>query len=199
MGNTPPGIANEAVGMRHAMQNPAELGVVCQMLADARADWILEIGCMAGGTLWAWRELGINHRLGVTLPPPGSWELNAWDAKVLYADSHLPSSLEWVRQHLGSQALDAVFIDGDHTYDGACADLDDYGGLVHEGGLIVLHDIVFEPGVAKLWAQLRGAGADLPGGIWRAPEGIEAVATEGAERPGTGIITARKDTRHGKV
>ena len=181
------------------MQNPFELAQVCQLLADIHADWILEIGCMAGGTLWAWRELGIDHRFGVTLPPRGSWELNAWDAKVLYADSRLASSVEWVQQHLVSgQALDAVIIDGDRTYEGACGDLDDYGGLVHEGGLIVLHDIVFEPGVAKLWAELQGGGADLPGGIWRAPDAIAAVATEGAERPGTGIITAGKDTRHGK-
>ena len=40
----------------------------------------------------------------------------------------------------GSQALDFVFIDGDHTYEGLRADWDGWSGLLKPGGVIALHD-----------------------------------------------------------
>lgn len=47
--------------------------------------------------------------------------------------------------------LDVLFIDGDHTYEGVKSDLESYGLLVKDGGIIVMHDVVsgYDPGVRK--------------------------------------------------
>ena len=41
--------------------------------------------------------------------------------------------------------LDFLFIDGDHTYEGAKRDFDLYKQLVRSGGIIALHDIAVHP------------------------------------------------------
>ena len=48
-------------------------------------------------------------------------------------------------------ALDVLFIDGDHTYEGVKADLNNYAPLVKSGGRIILHDVVsaYDPGVRQ--------------------------------------------------
>ena len=40
----------------------------------------------------------------------------------------------------GEPAIDFVFIDGDHSYDGLRQDWEAWSGLVAAGGLIALHD-----------------------------------------------------------
>lgn len=52
-------------------------------------------------------------------------------------------------------ALDILFIDGDHTYEGAKADLENYGPLVRSGGRIILHDVCsgYDPGVRKAFDE----------------------------------------------
>ena len=44
--------------------------------------------------------------------------------------------------------FDYVYIDGDHSYDGAATDIADYWPLVREGGIMAGHDHTWEyPGV----------------------------------------------------
>ena len=57
-------------------------------------------------------------------------------------NSHTPEMLERVRKALGNQPLDALFIDGDHSYEGVKMDFETYGPLVGKGGMIAFHDIV---------------------------------------------------------
>jgi predicted O-methyltransferase YrrM len=69
---------------------------------------------------------------------------------------------------LGQQAIDLLFIDGDHRYDGVKKDFLLYSQLVREDGLIMFHDIVPDHGsrygrptsncagdVPLLWNQLK--------------------------------------------
>lgn len=37
--------------------------------------------------------------------------------------------------------LDVLYVDGDHSYEGAKFDIDGYGCMVREGGLILVHDV----------------------------------------------------------
>jgi predicted O-methyltransferase YrrM len=52
--------------------------------------------------------------------------------------SHLPETYDRVAATVGQ--ADLLFIDGDHSYEGALADFDTYHRLVAEGGVIVFHD-----------------------------------------------------------
>ena len=69
--------------------------------------------------------------------------------------------------------LELLFIDGDHSYEGAKADFDRWSAFVQPGGHLLLHDAVdtggygnVYPGVARLagevgagWERRRGAGS----------------------------------------
>jgi predicted O-methyltransferase YrrM len=57
--------------------------------------------------------------------------------------------------------VEVLFVDGDHSYSGARADVDRWGALVREGGHLVLHDAVVAgtygniyPGVARVVSEL---------------------------------------------
>ena len=57
-------------------------------------------------------------------------------------DSSSPEMLRRVKEWLGGEQLDFLFIDGDHTLDGVTADYRTYAPLVAPGGVIAFHDIV---------------------------------------------------------
>jgi len=67
--------------------------------------------------------------------------------------------LERVRKALGNQSLDALFIDGDHSYEGVKMDFETYGPLVGKGGMIAFHDIVendnFRFQVHRFWKEVK--------------------------------------------
>jgi hypothetical protein len=49
---------------------------------------------------------------------------------------------KWEKVDLCGQALDCLFIDGDHSYPGVKCEFEMYGPMVTKGGLIAFHDIV---------------------------------------------------------
>jgi len=56
--------------------------------------------------------------------------------------SKTKSTIDKVKSILGSNKIDLLFIDGDHTYNGVKQDFLNYKNIVQEGGIIVFHDIV---------------------------------------------------------
>lgn len=144
-----------------ASQNPEELPAVIELVMAARPDVIVEIGCDRGGTLYAWREVCCRV-YGITLErnaDSGTAPCVDHGAEVFYGDSHDPATLDWLQGKLGGAPVDVLVVDGDHHLAGVMADLDDYGGLVRPGGLIMLHDVLPdqypEVEVWKLWPRLR--------------------------------------------
>jgi len=75
-------------------------------------------------------------------------------------DSHSPGTLERVREILGGQELDFLFIDADHTYEGVKRDFEMYSPLVRRGGVVAFHDIVPHPPetrceVSRFWDEVK--------------------------------------------
>jgi cephalosporin hydroxylase len=138
----------------------------------------VEIGSFMGGTLWSWIQ---NSQPGVSFTSVdmlvnderrGEQEYahnHVWkqwaneksvNLRVITGDSHNP---EIIKQVSDSGPIDFLFIDGDHSYDGVKRDFCDYGPLVRDGGIIVLHDILFSCWwggieVYRFWDEIKKAG-----------------------------------------
>ena len=178
-------VADEAVRDRGALQKPGELARLLERLAAFGPRRMVEIGSDAGGTLWAWSQLpGPPRVIGVDLPggPYGTGrQLDAHGATVVVGNSHLAATLALVREQLGGELADVLFIDADHTYAGAKADYVRYRQLVRPGGLIVLHDIADHDnptvGVRQLWQEIT----------WRQP-GTEIITEPDQRWAGIGVL-----------
>jgi cephalosporin hydroxylase len=158
-------VAEEAVRDRGAIQKPGELAQLLALLGQITPEVIIEIGCDAGGTLWAWSQLpGPPRVIGVDLPggPFSAADFpQAHGAELIIGDSHHRGTLARVRTAMRGELADVLFVDGDHTYRGVAADYHTYRPLVRPGGLIVFHDIIPHPqsgtGVAMLWEEVAAA------------------------------------------
>ena len=145
-----------------------------------RIGTIVEIGSLYGGTLWHWINMWLVERvLSIDLPPKPAdpWfcpvlhgaYLEAcralwpeWAAKrhcqfkAITGDSHDPATRTAAVQWLGGLGtVDFLWIDGDHSTEGALADFRDYSPLVKPGGMIGFHDIHKLPEVAAAWAEIK--------------------------------------------
>lgn len=127
---------------------------------------ILEIGSYEGGTLWHWLQVA-DLVVAVDDACRNKDEWLNWaddtgaDLHVVHGSSHDPDIIKRV---LALGPFDMVFIDGDHTYDGALQDFVSYLPMVAESGCVVFHDILPRPdyGVAEVWASVK----DTLGARW---------------------------------
>lgn len=115
-------------------------------------------------------------------------------------DSHAQASFDRVSSYLQGRPLDLLFIDGDHTYEGAKQDFVLYSKLVADGALIALHDIQLDyqtrfgvrtaawtGGVPQLWQEIQQAGfdtEDLISDPFQDGYGIGVVRWNAATGPG---------------
>lgn len=120
---------------------------------------ILEIGVNQGGTSKMWQHLLPEDGLVVSvdlglgseywtdfsgLPP----------VKMVVGDSHDRITIERVRAFA---PFDAIFIDGDHSYEGVKADYNNYVPMVRSGGLVSFHDHGHGP-ILQFWNELQVPG-----------------------------------------
>ena len=78
---------------------------------------------------------------------------------LINADSHKDETYIKVMREMRG-ALDLLFIDGDHSYEGVKQDFEMYSPLVRNGGLVVFHDIVKQTSevncnVKKFWDEIK--------------------------------------------
>jgi len=129
-------IAYTAVYEHFALQKVPELTFMLSLIREG--DNVLEIGCDAGGTTWAIKQMGANH-WGIDLPGAefsSGFAFAIDDAtQMIFGDSH---SLD-VRDKIANQKFDVIIIDGDHTYTGVQDDFYMYAGLCN--GFVLFHDI----------------------------------------------------------
>jgi FkbM family methyltransferase len=181
-------VALQAIERHHASQRPDELAEAVRLIAGLSPSIVVEIGCDAGGTLYAWRQV-CDEVLGITLADNShatagqGLPLTTHGATVHVGDSRDPESLRWLTGQLAGRHIDALVIDGDHTAPGVRADLAMYGPLVRPGGLILLHDIASTDDpraeVWKVWPDLT--------------EHFETSEIRSVDRPyGWGIVRVRE-------
>lgn len=144
-------------------QVKSEIAGLLKLLQPRRCKRILEIGTQNGGSLFLLSQVAAQDALliSVDLPqgefgggyPP--WRARLYKAfgqrgqriELIRADSHSERTLERVRERLGDERLDFLFVDGDHRYEGVRRDFELYAPLVAPDGLIAFHDVA--PGPAK--------------------------------------------------
>lgn len=157
-------------------QVPLEILALMKKIRDLKPPVILEIGTATGGTLYLFTKIAPPSATLISLDLPegpfGGGYLSArqkimesfpgpnQSLHLLQSNSHSPETKKAVLNILAGRPVDFLFIDGDHSYEGAKADWLDYSGLVRPGGLVAFHDIVPNPSeqssqVNKLWAELK--------------------------------------------
>jgi cephalosporin hydroxylase len=159
--------ARVAIDEKGALQKLAELTEFLTLLANLEPHVIVEIGCDAGGTLWAWQQTGARV-IGVDLPKAGfstGRDLDT-DAEIVYGDSHDTATRDALTKLLDGDPVDVLFIDADHTYAGVRTDYELYSPLVRPGGTVAFHDICVHPGRADvgvylLWQQIHGIKTEI--------------------------------------
>lgn len=143
------------------LQSKAELREFALLVKSHQPRYILELGTARGGTLFVLCRMAADDATIISVDLPAGiggggypkWKepiLNSFikdgqSLHLLRVDSHLESTFANVREALGGQQLDLLFIDGDHSYEGALSDFNRYSQLVRPGGLICLHDVVPNP------------------------------------------------------
>lgn len=158
----------------HAVQRRSEIVPLAELVQAHHPRVILEIGTCKGGTLYIWSRINPDAELIVSLDLPEElggyrarrrklYEEFAYDRlpgtiRLLQRDSHAASTLDELKGILGGRPIDFLWIDADHSYEGAKKDYEMYSPLVRPGGLIAFHDIATRAkgaAVHRLWAELK--------------------------------------------
>jgi predicted O-methyltransferase YrrM len=157
----------------HALHDPRETTLLAEKVKALQPKVILEIGTCWGGSLFVWTRSNPQLELAISLDLPGGLYGGGYDdrrsklyrafvedrpetrLKLVRCDSHQPSSRAEVEQLLGGRAIDFLFIDGDHSYDGVRQDFEMYTPLVRPGGLVAMHDINTKAADHHVWRYWR--------------------------------------------
>ena len=154
----------------------SEIHALYQMVQAEEVRYVCEIGTYRGGTFYLWCQAARDDATLVSIDlPSGPFGGGYSESRInfyrcfgqagqslhfLRANSHLPDTVQKVKEILRGNALDFVFIDGDHTYEGVKQDFELYSPLVRRGGIIALHDIrprteVPEIQVYRFWQEIK--------------------------------------------
>ena len=163
-------------GVFGAWQVKSEFMELLRIVEDMQPKYVLEIGTAGGGALFCFARLSSSDAVLISVDlPEGRFGGGYEESKIPFfrafkkdnqklslirEDSHRDSTLVSVKRILNGQKLDFLFIDGDHTYEGAKRDFKMYGPLVRKGGVIAFHDIVdgleqFVGGVPRFWKEIK--------------------------------------------
>lgn len=158
-----------------AMQKPAEILEFLRLVAEPAPQVVVEIGTAAAGVLYLLSRIAARDALLISIDLPGGafgGGYSAWrkpiyrrlarpgqELMLLRGSSHDLSIRERMDALLEGRPIDLLFIDGDHTLEGALSDLNFYGALVRPGSWIALHDICPNPSAPEievpiLWGRL---------------------------------------------
>ena len=158
-------------------QNDKEFFWLCSIFDDMHVKKYLEIGSREGGSLFViagMLEAGA-HVVAVDLPG-AQWgrrgsqnylnevtkliRREGLSVDILLGDSHSETTHQRVRGLADEQAFDALFIDGDHSYEGVSRDWEMYSPFVRPGGVVAFHDLIIsdefpDVGVGHLFEELK--------------------------------------------
>lgn len=161
--------------IRPVQQKDEILGLL-KYLSEYDLNNILEIGTAKGGTLFLFSKIASEMSTLISVDLPNgkfggsypfwmiplfkSFALPNQKIHLVRTDSHRTKTLIKVKDILGGNELDFLFIDGDHSYNGVSRDFEMYSPLVKKNGVIAFHDIVPGPeiyvgGVPKYWSEIK--------------------------------------------
>jgi len=150
-----------------------EVEQLVEFLSDKKINNFLEIGTFKGGNFYILSKLSTGIKISVDMKNIQKDDCDyPYDSDVttklvedlggvaIIGDSHNVETLNKVKFTLNGSKLDLLYIDGDHTYNGAKLDFFMYYPLVKEGGYIIFHDIRANyPSegieVYRLWHELK--------------------------------------------
>jgi predicted O-methyltransferase YrrM len=157
-------------------QSTFEFVELAKLVKAQQCKYILEIGTYRGGTLFVFSQvsgtdatvisvdysttfIGHFYRAG-QMPLFRKFIRKGQSLFLMRKDSHKPETLTSIQKVLQGHPLDFLFIDGDHSYEGARKDFAMYSPLVRSGGLVAFHDI--QPSelpkeVYKFWDEVKGS------------------------------------------
>jgi predicted O-methyltransferase YrrM len=159
------------------VQNEPEITGLLDLIETIHPTVICEIGTRTCGTSFLLSQAipGVQTFIGLDLYV-ANWEkfrLFARPGQEIHSiqgSSYADETVQKVKTILSGRPIDMLFIDGDHSYEGAKKDFQRYHSLVRDGGLIALHDIVqdhktrfgadtpgYSGGVPTLWGKLKAA------------------------------------------
>jgi predicted O-methyltransferase YrrM len=157
-----------------ALQVPAELLELANLIATRKPKTVLEIGTALGGTLLLMCRLSDPNATIISLdladrdlryrgyrePIFRSFPRKRQKLHLVLADSHREETKHRIANLLEDKGLDILFIDGDHSYGGVRSDFEMYSPFVRQGGIVIFHDIVEHSPekcceVNRFWMELR--------------------------------------------
>jgi predicted O-methyltransferase YrrM len=145
-------------------------------VAELQPKVMLEIGTAVGGTIYLFSKVIPSNGVIISLDLPGGpfgggypdWKIPLYKSfarcnqkiHLIRCNSHDALSLLKIQEVTGGHAIDFLFIDGDHSYEGVKQDFQMYAPLVRKGGIIAFHDIVpgperFVGGVPRFWSEIK--------------------------------------------
>jgi len=172
-GNNYDGQSSAAFGF-WAQQDFDDLKKLIVVLSAINPQKILEIGVNHGGCLVFWDHLAGPNGLTVGMDDGGCIDTQIFsmfhpkhckyvpvsELHIVQGNSHRPESFQLVTE-IFDGALDFLFIDGDHTYEGTLMDYHMYGPLVRPGGIIAVDDInMGDERVARAWNDMTSLGGE---------------------------------------
>lgn len=164
-----------------------EAALLYRLARDASTGPFAEIGRFKGGSTFVFASAlpdGIelwSYDLHVALRPdmPGASldeELRA--ALERYGLSHKVRLLVADSRTVEPppEPLELLFVDGDHSYDGARADYDRWGAFVRPGGHLLFHDAVDGGGYGNHYPGVARAVAKVDSATWERQPGAGSIA-----------------------
>lgn len=136
-------------------QNQEEISQFAAIISKLNPKNFLEIGTDRGGTFYLWSQLSQKNgkKISIDLPFGKFGHINydlekrnsilreCQNVHLIEGSSHDIPNVEKVKEILGEEKLDFLFIDGDHSESGVLKDFELYKGFVRDGGIIAFHDI----------------------------------------------------------
>lgn len=130
-------------------QNMEEILSLLVLIDTKKPKIVCEIGTATGGTNFLLSQFpkSVTTMIGIDLYVKNKFMLKRFNRnkKILHfvdGSSYETRTVEKVKCLLNYRNIDVLFIDGDHSYEGAMKDYLNYSPLVKEGGIIVFHDII---------------------------------------------------------
>jgi cephalosporin hydroxylase len=191
-GPKPLWLARRGIREHGAIQRTWELQALLAEVRALRPRMVVEIGTHRGGTLACWAAVAHPNAHLVSIDVPSLEDgLGTTDSDLarlrgliaphqrlhaIRGDSHARATYEQLLRVLDDEAVDLLWIDGDHSDSGVRQDVRVYAPLVRVGGLVALHDIHENPDFPRIqvhhvWADLKARyphreyiDQDQPGG-----------------------------------